>query len=86
MTKRNSIAVKYATCLDGFRLHIAFTNGKEKIVDFADFITGSKKISLAKYKRTVNFKKFKIEQGNIVWGKDWDLIFPVHELYRGKIN
>ena len=39
-----------------------------------------------KYKKQENFKKFKIENGNIVWGKDWDLIFPVYDLYEGKID
>ena len=29
------------------------------------------------------FKKFKIEFGNIVWGKNWDLIFPIDKLYAG---
>ena len=32
------------------------------------------------------FKQFKIESGNLVWGKNWDLIFPVNQLYRGTIN
>jgi hypothetical protein len=30
--------------------------------------------------------RFKIEDGNIVWGKNWDLIFPAHELHAGKIK
>jgi len=38
------------------------------------------------YKKPENFKRFKIENGNVVWGKDWDMIFPVYDLYRGKIN
>lgn len=33
-----------------------------------------------------NFKKFKIEYGNVVWGKDWDMIFPVYDLYLEKIQ
>ena len=38
------------------------------------------------YKSYLNenkFKKFKIEFGNIVWGKNWDLIFPIDKLYAG---
>ena len=30
------------------------------------------------------FRTFKIVEGNIVWGDDWDLIFPMENLYRGK--
>lgn len=80
------IKVKNATYLDGYRLRVAFTDGKEQTVDFAEFITSSNKEVIAKYKTFVQFKKFKIEQGNIVWGKNWDLIFPVQQLYRGKIE
>ena len=25
------------------------------------------------------------ENGNIVWGKNWDLIFPVEQLHSGKL-
>ncbi len=86
MNKINVIQVKNATYLDGFRLRVAFTDGKEKIVDFSKFINTNNKEALAKYKTSLHFKKFKIEQGNIVWGKNWDLIFPVQELYRGRIS
>jgi hypothetical protein len=30
------------------------------------------------------FQSFRIENGNLVWGKDWDLIFPIDGLYRGE--
>ena len=29
---------------------------------------------------------FKIENGNIVWGEDWDLIFPIEQLHQGRIE
>lgn len=86
MPAKKTILVERATYLDGFRLLIAFTDGKEQEVDFADFINNNHKESLSRYKKPVNFKKFRIEQGNVVWGKDWDLIFPVQELYNGKVN
>ena len=31
------------------------------------------------------FQKFTIDDGNIVWGEDWDLVFPVEQLYAGAI-
>ena len=86
MNKTDVIEVKTATYIDGYRLRIAFSNGKEKIVDFSDFISANNKEALSKYKNSSHFKKFKVEQGNIVWGKTWDMVFPVHELYRGRIS
>ena len=81
-----NLEVKNATYLDGFRLSIDFSDGKNKVVDFSQFITHTNKLALAKYKDIANFKKFKVEQGNVVWGRNWDLIFPIHQLYLGKIN
>ena len=31
------------------------------------------------------FKKFSLDDGNIVWGEDWDLVFPVEQLHAGYI-
>ncbi len=86
MSNENKIEVIKATYVDGYRLSIVFNDGKESVVDFSEFITSSTKASLQKYKELDNFKGFKIEEGNVIWGKDWDLIFPVDELYNGKIN
>ena len=55
------------------------------IVDFGNFFETHSHPQYNKYKKVENFKKFKIENGNVVWGKDWDLIFPVSDLYKGKI-
>ena len=86
MSNTVNIEVRTATYLDGYRLSIAFNDGKNKVVDFSKFITNTNKQALSKYKDLSNFKKFKIENGNLVWGKDWDLIFPIHQLYNGKIK
>ena len=86
MSNTINIEVKNATYLDGYRLSIAFTNGKNKVVDFTQFIINTNKQALTKYKDVSNFKKFKIEHGNVVWGRNWDLIFPIHQLYQGKLQ
>ena len=86
MPQSISISVKEASYLEGFTILISFSDGKTKKVDFSKFIGTNHKAALVKYKDVTNFKKFKIEEGNIVWGKNWDLIFPVHQLYSGKIS
>jgi hypothetical protein len=35
--------------------------------------------------RTHEFKKFKIIDGNLMWN-DYEMIFPLEDLYEGKIN
>lgn len=68
------------TCIE-----VVFNDGKKNIIDFSKFFDTHHHPQYNKYRKEENFKKFKIENGNIVWGKDWDMIFPVDELYQGKI-
>lgn len=80
-----TISVIEANYLNGLSLEIVFNDYKKKQVDFSGFFETHSHPQYNKYKKVENFKKFKIENGNVVWGKDWDMIFPVHDLYIGKI-
>lgn len=81
-----TIAVKEAKYLDEFRIEILFDDNKKRIVDFETFLSSHSHPQFNKYKETENFKRFQIENGNVVWGKNWDMIFPVYDLYKGEIN
>ena len=83
----SSISVKNADFLHDNILSITFTNGHVQEVDFSNFLNASSTPTyMREYKSEDNFKKFKIENGNVVWGDDWDLIFPIPQLYIGKIS
>ena len=58
----------------------------KKIVDFAGFLATHSHPQFNKYKKQANFKRFNIENGNVVWRKDGDMIFPIDDLYTGKIK
>ncbi|CAG5071408.1 hypothetical protein DYBT9623_03437 [Dyadobacter sp. CECT 9623] len=75
-----------ATYLSEYRILVKFSDENERIVDFEEFLTKHSHPQFNKYRQPAQFKKFKIERGNLVWGKDWDLIFPVEQLYSGKID
>ena len=32
------------------------------------------------------FRTFTLDGGNIVWGRNWDLIFPIEQLHEGVIR
>ena len=81
-----TISVIAANYLNGFSLEIVFNDNKKKKVDFSDFFETHTHPQDNKYKKVENFKKLKIENGNVVWGKDWDMIFLVYNLYEGKIK
>ncbi len=80
------ISVKEANYIDAFLLEIIFNDNKKNLIDFSQFFNSHNHPQYNKYKKLDNFKKFKIENGNVVWGKDWDMIFPVFDLYKGKLN
>jgi Protein of unknown function (DUF2442) len=80
------ISVSRASYIDGYKLEVEFNDNKKRVVDFGDFLNTHSHPQYNKYKKPENFKKFKIENGNIVWGKGWDMIFPVYDLYQGKIE
>ena len=80
------IAVKEGKYINGYKLEIVFTNNKKRLVDFQEFLQTHSHPQYNKYKKTENFKRFKIQNGNVIWGKDWGMVFPVYDLYRGRIN
>lgn len=81
-----AVSVSKAAYLDGYKLEVEFNDNKKQVVDFGNFLNTHSHPQYNKYKKPENFKKFKIENGNIVWGKDWDMIFPVFDLYQGEIK
>jgi len=81
-----AISVSSAAYVDGYKLEVMFNDNKKRVVDFGNFLNTHSHPQNNKYKKPENFKKFKIENGNIVWGKDWDMIFPIYDLYQGKIQ
>jgi hypothetical protein len=54
------------------------------LVDFKTFLEKSSHPSIKKYLDEDKFKQFKVIEGNLNWN-DYELIFPVADLYNGKI-
>jgi hypothetical protein len=81
----NDLTITQAEYLKDYTLIVTFSNGVSKKVNFSPFIKRAAATYLSKYKEIKHFKKFKIEEGNLVWGKDWDLIFPVKQLFDNNI-
>jgi len=62
-----------------------FNNDEQCIVNFLPLFS---KLSGAyeKYSQLKTFKKFVVENGNIFWGKNEAVIFPVSLLYNGALS
>ena len=78
------IEVKSAKYIGDFAIRILFSNGRNSLVDFKPFLKASLHPSIRKYLDENRFKQFEIIDGNLNWN-NYDLIFPIEDLYQGKI-
>ena len=78
------ISIKKARYINEYKIYLKFNDNKEKILDFKNFIIKSKHPDIKKYKDKNLFKKFNLEYGELQWN-DYELVFPINDLYKGKI-
>lgn len=69
----------------GYSLEIVFSDGKRRIVDFEPFLRSSTHPEIRKYLDKKKFKQFTVTHGVLNWN-DFDLVFPMAELYEGVIR
>ncbi len=81
----NRLHITQAICNDDLTVSLLFSDNMQQVVNVGEFIRKHPHPQYNKYLRPVNFKKGTIENGNVVWGKNWDLIFPIEQLYAGQI-
>ena len=63
-----------------------FNDNTSNTIDVGSFIKKHPHPQYNKYLDEKKFKKFKINSGNVVWDNNWDLIFPIEQLYKGSIH
>lgn len=79
------IEVTSAVYKGDFKIQITFSNGNARVVDFKPFLAGTSHPSIKKYLDENLFLSFKVADGNLNW-YDYDMIFPVSDLYQEKIS
>lgn len=86
MTVRSQqLKIKKAELVAGHKLRLAFSDGHEQLVDFGPFLKSSLHPEIRKFLNPKLFKRFTVENGELMWG-DFDLIFPIVDLYENKID
>lgn len=78
------ISINKATYLGDFKIQFLFSNGVKREVDFSDFLENARNPMTRKYLNENLFKNFEIKFGDIIWN-DYELCFPIWDLYEGKI-
>ncbi len=79
------IEVKSALYIGDYAIRINFNDGDSKLVDFKQFLEKSLHPSIRSYLDESKFRNYQIVDGNLNWN-DYDLIFPIEDLYQGKIS
>lgn len=80
-----ALQIVSAEYLSDFVVKIRFNDGIEQIVDFKPFLKKSLHPDIQKYTSEDQFSKFVLEDGNLNWN-DFEMIFPIIDLYRGVIR
>lgn len=73
-----------ATYVPRHRVDIKFNDGTRRVVDFGPFLKQARNPMFTKYRSTRAFKSFHIQDGDLMWG-DFEMIFPIMDLYHGNI-
>lgn len=79
------IEITDANYTGDYTIRIFFNDGSKKTIDFGPFLNKSLHPSISKYLDINLFNQFEISNGNLNWN-NYDLIFPIHSLYKGIID
>ena len=68
------------------KVSLTFNDKVSVVIDFGTWIKNNPHPQYNRYLDERKFKKFYLdEMGNIAWGKNRDLYFPIDELHEGRI-
>ncbi len=80
------ISILSAKYIAPLSIEIYFSDNTIRLVNIGEYIKKHPHIQYNTYLNENKFKEFKIEMGNIVWGKNCDITLPVKDLYNGLIG
>ncbi len=78
------VSITQANYKGDYKIEFSFSDDTQRTIDFKDFIMNAKNPMTKKYQNEELFKNYSITYGDIEWN-DFELCFPVWNLYQGKI-
>lgn len=78
------ISIDKAVYKSDYIINIKFSDGVERNIDFGDFLKNAKNPMTKKYLDKELFKTFSVDYGDLNWN-DFEMCFPLWDLYEGKI-
>jgi hypothetical protein len=83
-TTTKYLEIMEASYVSGYKLRLSFNDGTARVMDFESFLRHAQNPDLTQYRQLRKFKSFRLHYGNLMWG-DYEMIFPIMDLYRGNI-
>jgi len=78
------VSVSKVELVEGYVLRIFFSDGTTREMDFCPFLKSSTNPMIRKYLDLGLFQDFTVQNGDLFWN-DYDLCFPVADLYENTI-
>ncbi len=78
------VDIEAAEYVGGYMLHLVFSDSKERTVDFEPFLSSSLNPMVRRYLQLDHFKAFTVKYGDVFWD-DYELCFPIADLYEGRV-
>ncbi len=85
MTLQKIINIVAASTQGDYKLSLLFDDGARQMVDFKSFLQHAVHPDLRAYLDEKRFSEFRLEHGDLIWG-DYDLCFPIMDLYTNQID
>ena len=80
------LRINEATYAGNFKVMLKFNDGADVLLDVGAWIRRNPHPQYNRYLNERNFKKFFLDgMGNIAWGKNRDLYFPIEQLREGHL-
>ncbi len=83
-TATKYLEITEAKYVSGYKLRLVFSDDTSRLMDFGPFLKQAGNPMFTKYRLMRRFKSFRLHYGNVMWG-DYDMLFPIADLYRGEI-
>ena len=78
------ISINRAEYIGAYKIKFSFSDGNERLIDFAAFLKNAKNPMTRKYLDIQLFEKFSVQYGDIIWN-DYEMCFPIWDLHEGNI-
>jgi hypothetical protein len=80
----NYLEIAEAKYVSGYKIRLTFNDETVRVMDFEPFLRKARNPDLEQYRQIKRFKQFRLHYGDLLWG-DYEMIFPIIDLYEGKL-